>query len=254
MITYLISVLQGYDPLFVSGISLLIYFAFILLFFRLWGKLGLYAYIIIAVIGANFQVIKLSYFGYLDKPIALGTELFATIYLCTDILSEYYGTKAAKQGVYIGFLGMVFWTTITSLTLAFSPLKNEQAGEDYQWAINTHGNMEAIFSVLPVFLVSGLIAYLSSQIFDIWLFDLIKKQTKSKWLWLRNNLSTILSALVDNIIFSTLAFLLLSDHPVDFKTLWLTYILGTYFIRVIIAIFDTPFMYLSKKMKIPDLP
>lgn len=248
MITYFINLLQNYDPIIVSALSLLIYFFIIFLFFKIWGKHGLFLFIAIAIIGANVQVLKLSYFGYLEKPVALGTELFATTYLCTDLLSEHYGHRAARQGVFIGFASMLVWTVITSLTLAFAPLTPDQAGESYAWALRTHDNMTGLFTLLPVFLVSGLGSYLISQLADISLYTWIRKVTQSRKLWLRNNLSTIVSALVDNIVFSTLAFLVLAKNPLDVNTLVFTYILGTYTIRIVIALFDTPLIYLSTRI------
>lgn len=254
MINFLISLLQGYDPVVVSLISVLMYFSVILVFFRLWGQTGLILFIVLAVIGANLQVLKISYFGYLGKPVALGTELFATAYLCTDLLSEHYGLKAARRGVYCGFAGMLLWTAITSFTLAFSPLTPEQAGTDYEWALSTHQNLSDIFTILPVFLVSGLTSYLVSQLADVYMYDFLYRKGPKNWLWLRNNLSTIFSSLVDNIVFSTLAFVVLSDNPIGLYTLVFTYILGTYVIRVGIALFDTPFIYLSKRIHPPDKP
>ena len=92
-----------------------------------------------------------------------------------------------------------------------------------------------------------MIAYLSSQYFDVWLFSFLKKIFRDKYLWLRNNISTFSSSLIDNIIFSILAWIVFNPNPLDFYTVFFTYILGTYFLRILVAIFDTPFIYLAKK-------
>jgi uncharacterized integral membrane protein (TIGR00697 family) len=91
-----------------------------------------------------------------------------------------------------------------------------------------------------------MIAYLLSQYFDVWIYNFIKKVTTNKYLWLRNNLSTILSSLIDNTIFSLLAWIILNPNPEILYKVITTYILGTYFLRVMIALVDTPFLYLSK--------
>ena len=70
--------------------------------------------------------------------------------------------------------------------------------------------------------------------------------TKNRYLWLRNNLSTILSSLLDNIIFSLLAWFILNPNPETLYNIIMIYILGTYILRIFIALIDTPFLYLSK--------
>jgi hypothetical protein len=68
----------------------------------------------------------------------------------------------------------------------------------------------------------------------------------NKFLWLRNNLSTILSSLVDNTVFSFLAWIILNPNPESLYNVIMIYIFGTYILRIFIALIDTPFMYLSK--------
>ena len=65
----------------------------------LFGEIGLYIYSAIAIIVANIQVLKLVKFSFFSEPIALGTVLFASTFLCTDILAEYYGAKKARINV-----------------------------------------------------------------------------------------------------------------------------------------------------------
>ena len=69
---------------------LIIVFISILIFLKFFGEVGLYVYTSIAVIAANIQVLKIVKFSFFAEPIALGTILFASIFLCTDILAEYY--------------------------------------------------------------------------------------------------------------------------------------------------------------------
>jgi uncharacterized integral membrane protein (TIGR00697 family) len=91
-----------------------------------------------------------------------------------------------------------------------------------------------------------MIAYLASQYFDVWIYSAIKNITKNRYLWLRNNLSTILSSLVDNTIFSLLAWIILNPNPETLYNVIMIYIFGTYILRIFIAFIDTPFMYFSK--------
>ena len=68
-------------------------FTSILIFLKIFGYVGLYIYTAIAVVVANIQVLKLVDFFYSPEPVALGTILFASTFLCTDILSEYFDKK-----------------------------------------------------------------------------------------------------------------------------------------------------------------
>ncbi len=237
--------LQSLDPFFVSFIELGVYCLIILCLFKFMGKVGIYLFIAVAIIGANLQVLKVSYFGFFKGGVALGTALFATIFFCTDILSEHYGKKTARTAVGIGFGAFFVWSVITQFTLGYSPLTPEQAGQDFAWGLSIHPALETIFTLVPSFFLASVIAYFISQMTDIYLFELIKKKTKSRFLFLRNNLSTMVSSLVDNIIFSVIAFKVLNPEPVEMKTLIFTFILGTYLLRVFFSLFDTPFIYLS---------
>ena len=85
-------------------------FTSILILLKLFGKVGIYLYTAIAVIAANIQILKIVKFSFLDEPVALGTILFASTFLCTDILAEYYGVKKARKNVLIGFAGFLLMT------------------------------------------------------------------------------------------------------------------------------------------------
>ena len=65
-------------------------------------------------------------------------------------------------------------------------------------------------------------------------------------LWFRNNFSTFISQFIDNLVFSILAFNLLSSNPVPISDLLISYGLGIYLLRIILSLFDTPIIYLAK--------
>ena len=216
----------------------MLFFCFfsILIFLKLFGIVGLYVYSALAVIGGNIQVLKQVDFFYSPEPVALGTVLFASTFLCTDILSEHFGREKANKNVLIGFVSFLFMTIIMLITIGFNPSTDDWAQE----------SLSNIFTPLSRFFIASMIAYLLSQYFDIWIYNFLKKLTINKYLWLRNNLSTILSSLIDNTIFSLLAWIILNSNPEFLYKVITTYILGTYFLRILIALIDTPFLYLSK--------
>tara|TARA_Y100001970_G_scaffold269704_1_gene362613 strand:- start:13139 stop:13768 length:630 start_codon:yes stop_codon:yes gene_type:complete len=203
----------------------------------LFGYIGLYIYSAVAIIAANIQVLKQVDFFYSPEPVALGTALFASTFLCTDILSEYFGKEKAKKNVLVGFVSFLFMTLIMLITIGFEPSSQDWAQE----------SLSNVFTPLSRFFIASMIAYLLSQYFDIWIYSLIKKITSNKYLWFRNNFSTILSSLIDNTIFSLIAWIILNPNPETLYKVITTYILGTYFLRIFIAILDTPFIYISRK-------
>jgi len=222
---------------FVVWIIMLIFcFSSILIFLKLFSFAGLYVYSALAVIIGNIQVLKTVDFFYSPEPVALGTVLFASTFLCTDILSEHFGKDKAQKNILIGFVSFLFVTIVMLITIGFNPSASD-------WA---HDSLVNIFTPMSRFFIASMIAYLASQYFDVWIYSTIKNLTMNRFLWLRNNFSTILSSLVDNTVFSFLAWIILNPNPETFYNVIMIYILGTYILRIFIAIIDTPFMYLSK--------
>ncbi len=217
-------------------IMLLFCFSSILIFLKLFSFAGLYVYSALAVIIGNIQVLKTVDFFYSPEPVALGTVLLASTFLCTDILSEHFGKDKAQKNVLIGFVSFLFITIVMLITIGFNPSASD-------WV---QGSLVNIFTPMSRFFIASMIAYLASQYFDVWIYSVIKNITTNKFLWLRNNLSTILSSLIDNTVFSILAWIILNPNPETFYNVIMIYIFGTYILRIFIALIDTPFMYLSK--------
>ncbi len=212
---------------------------FLLFFLKVGGASGLFCFINLAYITANIQVLHTAQFSFIGEPVALGTVLFAMTYLATDMLTEHYGAEKARKAVVLSFLTQIAFTLFMLITLAHAPLKNNTE------SVNTYGAMELLFMPAPRLMIASLVAYFVSQFLDIWVFKKISDATHTRFLWLRTGLATLLSALVDNILFSTLAWVVLSPHPVTAQTLIFTYILGTYVARFFVSILGIPLMYLS---------
>ncbi|MDW8445026.1 MAG: queuosine precursor transporter [Acetobacteraceae bacterium] len=239
----LIAALNALPPEAVWAMMLAVAYAGPLALLRLGGASGLKVWIAVAVIAANLQVLKVVPFTLFPGPVAEGTVVFASTYLATDLLTEHYGEREARQGVWLGFSAHLAMTVLMLLALGYRPLSPEEAGEGLAWALPYHGHLAAIFSPAPAFFAAGVAAFLASQLLDIRLFGALRLATRGRHLWLRNNLSTIVSALVDNTIFSLLAFRLFAADPVPWDALIRSYILGAWLQRVLLALLDTPFMY-----------
>ncbi|MBU0683760.1 MAG: queuosine precursor transporter [Candidatus Omnitrophica bacterium] len=206
----------------------LISLGFMLLAFRL-GKSWVVGLIAVNAVLMNIFVLKGMYlFGLAATG---GNVLYASIFLGTDLLAEYYGKKEAMRAVMVGFFASLFFLVMSQFILKFVPA-------DYDFAQDA---FKIIFTLTPRIIAGSMIAYLISQNLDVWLFHKIKKKTGSKHLWLRNNGSTWASQAIDSVVFTLIAFWGV------FPDIW-QIILFTYIIKIIVAAIDTPFIYLSKKL------
>ena len=247
----IINLISNQNTEVVWFIMLILSFLSILVFLRLFGYIGLYVYSAIAIIAANIQVLKQANFNFFSSinekiipfyepsPIALGTILFASTFLCTDILSEYYGKEKARKNVLIGFCSFFLMTILMLVTIGIQPAEDE-------WVSMVQESLAILFTPMTSIFVASMIAYLISQYFDIWFFSYLKTVSSNKLLWLRNNISTALSSLIDNTIFSIFAWIILNPNPFPLSDCIMTFILGVYLLRVFIALLDTPFIYLAK--------
>ncbi len=205
-------------------------FAGILAVYRFFGRVGLYAWLPIAVIIANLQVIKtVDLFGL---TASLGNIVYATSFLATDILSENHGKQDAGKAVCVGFFSLIILTVMMNLALQFKPSPIDIA----------HTSMLNLFKFFPRITLASFIAYGVSQSHDIWMYSLLKKRLPGwKWIWVRNNLSTILSQFIDSAIFSVIAFAGL----VPVEEFW-EIVITTCVLKWLVAVADTPMVYLAK--------
>jgi len=210
---------------------LLVNFAGILISYRIWGKLGLYIWVPIAAIIANIQVTKtVELFGL---TATLGNIVYATSFLVTDILSENHGKKDAKKAVGIGFFSLIMLTVVMNFALLFIPAESDFA----------HGSLSTIFGIMPRIALGSLVAYGLSQFHDIWAYNFWKTRFPAiKFIWLRNNLSTMISQLIDTIIFSLIAFWGVFELQVLIEI-----VITTYLLKWIVAALDTPFIYIARR-------
>ncbi|MBW2965625.1 queuosine precursor transporter, partial [Candidatus Woesearchaeota archaeon] len=108
----------------------------------------------------------------------------------------------------------------------------------------TWGNQEAFASVFGSSLrmiIASVIAFAVSQFHDVWSFHFWKKKTHGRYLWLRNNLSTGVSQLIDTILFMFIAFYKI--NPKFTVPFIISLIIPYWLFKVGFALADTPLCY-----------
>ena len=206
------------------------------LLYHFFGRQGLLASIVLAILLSNLQGPKLTII--LGMQTSLGVIFYSSIFFATDLLSEKYGRAEANRAVLIGFAVSVIIVVMLSLALLFQPSTNPEAAE---FSADIHAAFQSILDFTPRFVFGSLFAYLVSQSFDVWFFHEIKKRTHGRYLWLRNNLSTMASQTIDTLLYSFVVWW----GVVDLQTA-IELGLVKYGFKLAIAAFDTPFIYWAR--------
>lgn len=218
--------------------SVIVIYGIVILAYRFFGKSGMYVMTAVATILANIEVLMLVYaFG---TEMTLGNVMFASTYLVTDILSENEGKKAAAKSVWFGVFVSAITLILTQYWSLYKLSPSDWAGE----------HIREIFATTPRLLFASFAGYVISQRFDVWLYhkwwDLTTKKTgdSKKFLWLRNNGSTLISQIVNTVIFTLIAF----TGWYDVKTL-ISIMISSYIIYIFTSLLDTPVVYIARWMK-----
>lgn len=218
-------------------LDVIVIYTCVVLFFRFFGKTGLYCFTVLATIAANIEVlIVVDAFGMEQT---LGNILFASTFLVTDILSEVEGKRAANRAVILGFLSSAVFILISQSWMLFTPNEND-------WAAPA---IRAVFSNTPRLMISSMVVYAAVQTFDVFAYHAIWKRT-TKWfgdsrrfLWLRNNGSTMLSQFFNTFLYTFAAFW----GVYEMGTLW-NIIFSSYVIFIVTSLLDTPAVYVARSM------
>ena len=204
-------------------LSLFLTYAAVLFLFKLFKEQGLYLWTIA--------------FG---MEMTLGNILFASTFLVTDILSELYGKKEAQHAVWMGIATSIVFIFISQSWMLYLPNENDFASP----AIRT------VFSNTPRLMIVGIAVYVIVQLFDVWAyhkwweFTSQKFGDRKKFLWLRNNGSTLISQLLNTVLFTWGAFV--GTHNTE--TL-ISIAFASYLIFIVTSLADTPFVYLARYLK-----
>ena len=206
-------------------------FGLLLFVKKMFGREGVIAWVGLATVLAN--VITAKNANIMGFSTAIGTVMFASTFLATDILSECYSEQDAKKAVYLGLFSSALLIISTQIALKYIPSEIDYAD----------GAMQTLFALNLRISIASAAMYFISNLADVYLFNKIKDKMEGRALWLRNNVSTIVCNCLENFGFIGLAFWGIYDIPTI-----LTIAISTSIVEMVVAILDTPFLYIAKSI------
>lgn len=167
--------------------------------YLLLAGLFITALVVCNLVANKFIEVDLGFLGF-ETPfiISAGVLPYPVTFLITDLLSEFYGRRRTNNVVLVGFGALIFTLGIIWLgkqfpAVDFSPLSDDM--------------YNSVFANTPRVIGASMTAYIVAQLIDVQIFHFWKRLTKGKYLWLRNNASTIFSQLVDTTLVVLVLFL-----------------------------------------------
>ena len=180
--------------LILGFISLIITFSLVVFVDKFFKKEGLFVWVSISTIIANILVCKSV--DILGVTTSLGNVMFASNFLATDIMSEKYGFKESRKAIILAVVSQITFMISTTFAIWYIPSSVDL----------TSDSMKTLFSINLRVSIASLSMFFASNMLDIFLFEKIKQKFPEK-LWLRNNVSTIVSNCLENYLFSIFAFI-----------------------------------------------
>lgn len=220
------------------ALSIIVIYGCVIVMYRFFGAAGLFCWTCVATILANIEVLRVVDAFGIEQT--LGNVLFASTFLATDILSEKEGAATANRAVTIGIIASVMFIVISQSWLLYTPSESDWAGESF----------EIIFSNTPRLILASLVVYAICQRFDVWLYHKWWKLTerltgeKKRFLWVRNNFSTLVSQALNTVLYNVAAFWGIYDTD----TL-ISICVGGYVVFIVTSIMDTPAIYIARKIQ-----
>ena len=200
---------------------------------------------------SRFVDLSFSFFGLFDIPmvLAVGVLPYPVTFICTDLISELYGVRRARDVVLVGLLlnvWVVFLLWLGGALPGFETIDPSTGAP----MLDEAGRPPPFFEIRALAfgaVFASMVAYLVAQWCDVQLFHFWKWLTKGRHLWLRNNGSTLVSQLVDTTAVILVTHFWARALPVDADApivgQLLTFIISGYVFKMVVALVDTGPIY-----------
>lgn len=215
-------------------ITLLLGFCSVLLSYR-FGRTGLFCFIVFGMILATITAVKTT--DFLGYTVNVGMVVYASLFLATDLMTEKYGQKSAKESVLYSLVALLGLIIFSYLAIVVTPVS---------WAQSASDSLGVVLGMSSRIALAAIVSYGVAQFLDISLYSFVRKKTGERFLWLRNNISTISSQVLDNFLFFFIAFYGVLEG-------WFTMAVVACGLRIVVSLLDTPFIYMANFIKPKDL-
>ena len=153
----------------------------------------------------------------------------------TDISTELYGKKFTRKLTLSGMLTLIVLMVYSAIFVALSPNERFVADDAYR----------TIFGSSLRIIIASIVAFGLAQLQDVLIFERIRKMTGGKYLWIRTNVSTFASELVDTTVFMFVAFYMVAPK---FDALFIVKMIIPYLLlKIAFAVLITPLVYAGVK-------
>lgn len=194
------------------------------------GKGGVFGWAAVAPVLANLLVSRqINLFG---MAVTMGNILFASLFLCTDILSEVYGVEASKKAVAVSVCSELLFIAVAQVSMLFQPNELDTITPA----------LVQVFQMSARVTAASVLMFTLANLADVYLFEAIKRRVPNA-LWLRNNIATILCNCTENFLFTALAF-----WGVYSMRTCVSIAVSTSVVEAVIALCDTPFLYAARRL------
>jgi hypothetical protein len=166
--------------------------------------------------------------GFVTVTAPAAVLIYSVTYLFTDIVNERFGRREVHKMILIAFvtqLAMVFFLWLGT-ELPPAPFWKDQKA----W--------ESIVGVVPRITVASWVAFLVSENLDAWVYDLFRRLTKGRHLWMRNAFSSVPALTIDTFLFISIAFW--GRMPM------IPLIQGQLYTKWLVGLINIPFMYFNR--------
>ncbi len=196
----------------------------------------------------GWKPLDLSLFGidHLSLNMSAGVLNWPIVFIMTDLINEYFGTKGVKTLSYIAvtMIAYGFLTVYSSIQLVPADFWiNKQLTNGLTIDMNSAYN--SVLGQGLWIIIGSITAFMVGQIIDVTIFHWIKDRTGEKGLWLRATGSTVVSQLVDSFVVIFIAFYIGGNWTL--KQIFAVGLVG-YIYKFIVAIAMTPILYIVHKV------
>ena len=181
----------------------------------------------------------------LTFTLTCGVLLWPFEFIMTDIVNEYFGPRAVRRISFIA-IGLICYAFLMFYLAIQMPAEQSfwLKSQENQGVPDMQAAFSNIFGQGMWIIVGSLVAFLVSQLVDVYIFHKIKKVTGEKKVWLRATGSTVVSQLVDSFIVLFIAFKI--GKGWSYQRV-LSICLVNYSYKFVMAVVLTPLIYLLER-------